>query len=335
MIVRRYASVAVLMCSAAAAVSAQSALSPECALQPNAVRDACQKGLDIFAIMAPQVNGAIAGGGAVLGSARAVRGMSIGLRINAVDGRVPDLSAIRLSTTGVVASTIPTKRAPIPAPTLDVAVGLFPGFPLGLQRVLSLEALVNVAYLPNRDLEDFSIKTKKGSLRLGYGGRVGLLSDRFVVPAVAVSFFRRAMPTATFSTTFASNIAGVATQDSINLADLSIETDAYRLSISKKLGFIEIGGGVGQDRYRTTSIIRATVTPSIALPTVTSAVGLSQSVKRNAAYGSFAINISKLRIAAEAGATFADDSVRTYNTFTDGKLNERRLFGSVGLRVGF
>ncbi len=285
-------------------------------------------------MLAPQVNGALTAGGPVLGSSRAVRGLSIGLRVNAVDGRVPDLATVKLSANGVVQSAIPTKKAPVPAPALDVAFGLFPGVFVGVQRILSVDALVNVAYIPSRDIQDFSVKTTNGSLKLGYGARIGLLADRMLMPAVAVSYFRRSLPTATFSTSFSSSVSGVTTRDSLSLGELSIRNDALRLSASKKLGFIEIGGGVGQDKYRTFTQLRARVSPTIGTP-VSGAFALTQEIKRNAAYGSFALNIFKLRIGAEAGSTFGGDSVSTFNSFTDGKLNEQRLFGSVGLRLSF
>jgi hypothetical protein len=328
---RRLAAIALFAGAIAFPLSAQSA---QCTGSAAVIRDACQKGTDIFTMIAPQVQGALAGGGPVLGSSRAVRGLSIGLRVNAVDGRVPDIGAVSLSPTGVVRSTIPTKRVPVPAPTLDVAIGLFPGVNVGLQRILSVDALVNVAYIPSRDLEDFSIKATNGSLKLGYGARIGLLADRMLMPAVAVSFFRRSLPTMSFSTSFESSIASVTTKDSVSLSNLGIENDAVRLSVSKKLGFLELGGGVGQDSYRTFSQLAARVTPSVG-PSVAGIFALTQKVKRNAAYGSVALNILKLRIAAEGGSTFGGDSVTTFNTFTDGKLNAQRLFGSVGLRVSF
>lgn len=323
-----------LLCAGALTTPVAAQPSAQCASAAVSLRDACQKGTDIFSMLAPQVNGALTGGGPVLGSSRAVRGISIGLRVNAVDGRVPDLTNVELSSTGAVASTIATERVPVPAPTFDVAVGVFPGFFLGVQRILALDALVNVAYVPSRDIEDFSLRTTNGSLKIGYGARLGLLSDRFLVPAVAVSFFRRSLPTTTFSTSFESSIAGVTTNDSLSLSELSVENDALRLSISKKLGFLELGGGVGQDRYRTFTQLRARVQPSIG-PAASGAFALTQEIKRNAAYGSVALNIFKLRIGAEAGSTFGGDSVSTFNTFTDGKINEQRLFGSVGLRLNF
>ena len=159
MTVRRLAAIALCASGIAAPVHAQSS---QCTAQVAALRDACQKGTDIFAMLAPQVNGALTGGGPVLGSSRAVRGLSIGVRVNAVDGRAPDLANVRLSSTGIVRSNIPTTRVPVPGPAVDVAVGIFPGVNVGVQRILSIDALVNVAYIPSRDFQDFRIKTTNG-----------------------------------------------------------------------------------------------------------------------------------------------------------------------------
>jgi len=310
------------------------AQSAQCVSQPVVLRDACQKGTDIFTMLAPQIQGALAGGSPVLGSSNAVRGFSVGLRVNAVDGRIPELGSVRLARDGIARSTIPTTRTPLPAPVLDIAIGVFPGFFAGVQRLFSIDLLANVAYIPTRTLEDFSVRASNGSLKLGYGARFGLLADRLLMPAVAVSYFRRSLPTATFSTGLPSTALGATTNDSLTLGDLSIRNDALRVGISKKLGFLEMGGGVGQDRYRTFSQLRARVTPPIGAP-VTGAFVLTQEIMRNAAYGSVALNILKLRLAAEAGTTFGGDSIATYNSFTDGTLNAQRLFGSVGLRLGF
>ncbi|MCC7053054.1 MAG: hypothetical protein IT355_07275 [Gemmatimonadaceae bacterium] len=325
---------AVVALSTGALALPLSAQSAQCASQPAALRDACQKGTDIFAMLMPQVQGALGGGGPVLGSSRAVRGLSIGLRVNAMDGAVPEITNVSLSGTGVVRSTFATKRAPVPMPALDVALGVFPGVNLGVQRVLSLDALVNVAYMPKQDVEDFSIRPSKSSFKFGYGARLGLLADRLMVPAVAISYFRRQIPTTTFSTSFTSGVSGVTVNDSLALSELSIRNDALRLSASKKLGFIEIGGGVGQDTYRSFSQLQARVTPPVG-SAASGAFVLTQQIKRNAAYGSLALNILKLRIGAEAGQTFGGDSVSTFNEFTDGKINEKRMFGSVGLRLSF
>lgn len=330
MSLRSFASAALFGGAFALPLQAQSS---QCLTQPLALRDACQKGTDIFAMLAPQVNGALAGGGPVLGSARAVNGISIGVRVNAVDGALPDLAAIRLSAAGAVRSTIPTSRVPVPAPTLDVALGVFPGFFVGVQRILSLDVLLNVGYIPNADLDEFRVKATNGSLKLGWGARVGLLSDRLIVPAVSVSYFRRSLPTASFSTSLTSpNTSSGGARDSLSLNEFSLRNDAIRLAVSKKLGFLEIGGGVGEDRYRGFSQLRVSVQP-VAGVASTGTFVLQQEIKRRAAYGSVALNILRVRIGAEAGTIFGGDSIATFNSFTNGKINEHRLFGSVGLRI--
>ncbi len=315
-----------------------SAQSPQCTAQVSGLRDACQKGTDLFSMLTPQVNGAIAGGGPTLGTARTSNGITIGLRLNAVDGRIPDLSGVKLSATGIVQSTIPTSRAPIPMPTVDAAFSVIPGFNVGVQRIMAVDVLANVAYLPTRDLEDFSVGATKSSFKVGYGLRVGLLADRLMAPAVSVSYFRRTLPTSRIAASLPINASGSAQRDSITLDELSLRSDALRLSVSKRLGFLEIGGGAGQDRYRAFTQLRARVTPVVLgspIAPVSGAFVLTQEIARNTAYGSLGLNLGKVHLGAELGATFGGDSVVTYNTFTDGKLNARRLYGSAGLRVSF
>ncbi|MES3034037.1 MAG: hypothetical protein V4813_08565 [Gemmatimonadota bacterium] len=330
--------VAIVACSTGFAVLPLAAQSSQCQGQVSGLRDACQKGTDIFSMLAPQVNGAIAGGGPTLGTARTSSGITIGLRLNVVDGRVPDLSGITLSSTGIVQSAIPTSRAPIPMPTVDAAFSVLPGFNFRAQRIMAVDVLTNVAYVPKRDLEDFSVGPTKGSFKVGYGVRVGVLADRLMVPAVSVSYFRRTLPTSRISASLPINASGSAQRDSITLDELSLRSDALRLAISKRFGFLELGGGAGQDRYRAFTQLRAQVTPVVLgapIAPVRGAFVLTQQVSRNMAYGSLALNFGKVHLGAELGATFTGDSVATYNTFTDGKLNSQRLFGSAGLRVSF
>ena len=333
---RRIAAVVALCTSALTTpLTAQSA---QCTGQVVGLRDACQKGTDLFSMLAPQVNGAIAGGGPTLGTARTSSGITIGLRLNLVDGRVPDLSAVTLSSTGIVRSTIATSRAPIPMPTLDAAFSVLPGFDVGRQRIFAVDVLTNVAYVPTRDLEDFSVGATKGSFKVGYGVRVGLLADRDMAPAVSISYFRRTLPTARISASLPINASGSSQRDSIVLDQLSLRSDALRLAVSKRFGFLELGGGAGQDRYRAFTQLRARVTPVVLgapIAPVSGAFVLAQQITRNTAYGSLALHFGRVHVGTEVGATFGGDSVATYNTFTDGKLNARRLFGSAGLRVNF
>ena len=322
------------LCAGALVAAPLAAQSSQCTSQPVAIRDACQKGTDIFTMLMPQIQGALGGGGPVLGSSRGVRALSIGVRVNAVDGVAPDLTTASLSVTGIQQTAFDTKKVPVPMPVVDVGLGIFPGFNVGVQRLFALDALVNVAYMPKYESADFTVKPTKSAFKVGYGARLGILADRFLVPAVAVSYFRRQIPSTTFSTSFESSVLGVTVQDSLALSELSIRNDAIRITASKKLAFLELGGGVGQDTYRTFGQLNAKVSPTIIAP-VSGQFVLTQQIKRNVAFGSVALNIFKLRVAAEAGQIFDGDSLSTFNTFTDGKLNEKKLFGSVGIRLNF
>ena len=331
----KFTSMLALGALTAASLGAQSS---QCLSQPVVARDACQRGTDLFLMLAPQLSGAIAGGGAVLGTARTVNGFSLAVRLNVVEGQLPDRSVLAFSTTGIVQSTISTRRAPIPVPTLDATLSLIPGFTVGRQKILSVDALVNMTYVPTSNLEDFSVGPAKSAVKAGYGTRVGLLADTRFTPAVSVSYVRRTLPTSNIATSVPINAAGSSQRDSMTLSELSLRTDATRLSISKRLGFLEIGGGAGQDRYRGFSQLRTRVTTVVfgapRVP-VESAYVVTQELVRSSAYASLGLTVGRVQLGAEAGSTFGGDSVQTYNRFADGKLSASRRFGSAGLRVRF
>src|SRR5688572_1308311 len=62
--------------------------------QARATQDACQKAIDLFQYMAPQLSIAITGGNATLGQGSTLGGLghfSVGVRINAVMGSLPQM----------------------------------------------------------------------------------------------------------------------------------------------------------------------------------------------------------------------------------------------------
>ena len=194
---------ALLLAAAPSVVSAQ-AQPVACAITgPVAVQgyaaDACQKAVDLFSFMMPQFGQALSGGGAILGTANTLGGLgkfSLNLRVSAVEGRVPDVNSITLNALGAQRSPITTSAAPVPAPVVDVGVGVFKGFPVGLTRLFSLDGVVNVAYLPDANVDDFAIVVPGQRLKFGYGGRVGLTRDAHLIPAISASYIKRDLPTA-------------------------------------------------------------------------------------------------------------------------------------------
>ena len=322
-----------------AAPSASSAQQVSCVTTGPAqvqgyLADACQKGTDLFAFMMPQFSQALTGGGAILGTANTLGGLgkfSFNVRATAVDGRVPNVDDITLSASGVVASAIMTEKAPVPAPVVDVGIGVFKGIPAGLTRMLSLDAVVNVAYLPDVDVEDISVVVPGGKrFKFGYGGRLGITRDAHLIPAVSVSYIRRELPTADISASFEGGTGGT---DQLSLTGFTVSSEALRASVSKKLGFIEIGGGAGRDTYDTRLNIGAAV--SEAGSTGTASYSFSQKNTRDVVYASLAFNFPVIKIAAEVGQASGGAALNTVNRFIDGGQNEARRFASAGIRLSF
>ncbi len=332
---RRAVTSVVLLVSGPALAGAQAAT---CTLTgPTAVRgfaaDACQKGTDIFAFVMPQFAQALSGGGAILGTANTLGGLgkfSLNVRVSAVEGRVPDIDALRLSATGAQPSQLATLASPVPAPAVDVGVGIFKGFRAGLTRVFSLDGMVNVAYLPDVDVEELKLVVPGERLKLGYGGRLGLTRDAKLVPAISASYIRRELPTSDITADFEGGTGGT---DRIALSGFSVTTEAIRVSISKKLGFLEIGGGVGRDTYETQLNISATIDEGGN--TGTASTTFAQQLKRDIVYVSAAFNLPLLKLAAEVGQATGGAAVRTVNSFVDGGEGKARRFASAGVRVSF
>ena len=334
MTTRRRFATALLLAAAPTIVSAQTS----CAITgPVAVRgyaaDACQKAVDLFSFMMPQFGQALSGGGAILGTANTLGGLgkfSLNLRVSAVEGRVPDVDDITLNPLGARASQIRTTSAPVPAPVVDVGVGLFKGFQAGLTRLFSLDGIVNVAYLPDVDVEEVSLAVPGKRFKFGYGGRIGLTRDAHLIPAISASYIKRDLPTADLTATFQGGTGGT---DALSLTGFSVGTEAYRLSVSKKLGFIEIGGGAGRDTYDTRLNISASVNEGGNSGGASTT--LVQQTKRDVVYASLAFNLPLLKLAAEVGQSSGGTSLNTFNTFVDGGQNEARRFASAGIRISF
>jgi hypothetical protein len=243
---------------------------------------------------------------------------------------VPDIDGLTLSATGVQASQVTTTSAPVPAPVADIGVGVFPGVRVGHTRMFSLDAIVNVAYLPDASVDDLSLIVRGERLKFGYGGRIGFLRDSGTTPAISVSYIRRDLPTADLTASFQGGTGGT---DQLALRGFSMSTDALRVSISKKLSVFELGGGAGRDTYRTTLGIAATVNEAGSTGGATTTI--VQRLTRNVAYLSLALNLPVIKLAAEVGQASGGTTVSTINTFVNGGANAARRFASAGVRLSF
>jgi hypothetical protein len=300
--------------------------------------DACQKTIDLFRYLAPQLGTAIAGGNTIMGQGGSMGGLphwTAGIRVNLVSGSIPEFTAANAPTVGAAASSAyTTSTKPLPFAAVDGAIGVFGGLPLGLTKIGGIDLLVNAAYVPSVSTDNVSIVPDK-STQFGGGIRIGLLQESLIVPGVAVSMIRRGLPTTTINTftTFGSSNG---TPDTLQMKDLDLKTTSYRLTVSKSLILFGVAAGVGMDKYSTSTTVNTAIHRNLGVllnQRVAGSFTAKSEVTRTNAFADLYLNLLLLKIVGEVGVA-SGGSVNTFNTF-DKSPNAARPYGAVGLRVGF
>jgi hypothetical protein len=329
-----------IVLAATATTTAAQGRATQCASSTSAANaayytaDACEKAIDLFGYMAPQLGTAIAGGSAVMGKGGTLGGLghfSIGARVNAVNGSLPQIieGDARPTTGSPQQDEYRTERQVVPMPVVDAAIGVFKGIPLGVTNVGGVDLLANVSYMRDFESNSVSVSMKDNGLRFGYGARVGLLQESLVSPGISLSYIKRDLPVV--------NIAGDVDEYEVNVNDVDVQTTAWRVTASKSLLVFGLMLGAGQDTYKSSAIAMGRATGITTLPggitTAESApVDLEQSLTRTNIFGGVTLNLLMFKLAAEIGQVSGGD-IQTYNTF-DKEPNAKRLYGSLGLRFG-
>jgi len=300
--------------------------------QTRASQDACQKAIDLFQYLAPQLATTVAGGNATLGQAGSLGGLghfSVGFRVNALQGSLPQVQNVTPSVTGVHKDNYDTKTQLFPMPTAELAIGIFKGLPLAITNVGGVDLLVSAAYLPEFNSSGVSVKVPNGSLKLGYGARVGILQESLLVPGVSVSYVRRDLPTV--------DIAANSGNDSLNVNNFSLKTTAWRVVASKGLLLFGFAAGIGQDKYESSTDVSAHIAARTVPPVPafnSTPVSISQSITRTNVFADLSMNLLLFKLTGEIGQV-SGGTINTYNTFSGKQAADSRVYGSVGARFGF
>ncbi|MEP6991640.1 MAG: hypothetical protein ABJA80_11985 [bacterium] len=325
----------------AVAAQAQGLSTPVCTstgtASQNVAQDACQQAYDIFQFMAPQLGLALAGGNATLGQGSSLGGLghfSVGIRGNVFNGVIPQIDQFTQRTSGATpALVLPSKKQVLALPTADAAIGLFGGLPFGLTNIGGVDLLVSASYVPTigDGNKDFSLKPKQ-NLQLGYGVRVGLLSESIVVPGVSLTYLKRDLPSTTIAGS-ASYTSGLgATTASLTISDATVKTSAFRIVASKSLIFFGFAAGVGQDTYKQSANISANVTSTLGGMTTTTVPNAYPDIKRTNAFFDASLNLPLFKLVGEVGQV-SGGTVNTYNSIGSSRADRSLTYGSVGLRL--
>jgi hypothetical protein len=286
-------------------------------------QDACQKAVDVFQYLAPQLGGLIAGGNATLGQGGITGGpghFSVGVRVNAVRASVPRVedASVQPVITGARSSQFRAGDTFVPAPVADAAIGIFKGFPIGLSNIGGIDVLGSVSYIPDFTLDGVSVDTDN-PLRFGFGARVSALQESIVTPGIAVTYLRRDLPT--FSLT------GSAIGATLRVRDLDEKTQAWRIVASKNLVMFGLAVGFGQDRYESSAVVNGTMSG-----VTSNDISVSQSMTRSNMFADLSFNLPLLKFTVELGQVFGGEAPPTLNTFDGRGIVDSRLYASAGLR---
>lgn len=318
---RKLALVSLLLPLAASTLRGQS--HPDCEPYPMQAENVCNAAVDGTQIFHPVAGLLVSGGNPVIGTAQSLGGFPhffFTARVNAVRVAVPDLTYDGSS------STVPLdKNVTTPAPLVEAGLGIWKGLNGGL---LSIDALGSAQLLPTSQIDNLTVDPdarKIGSiaLGLGYGARVGLLKGSFPIPAISVSVMKRTIPQIQYGDL---SDGGQDYQYAIDLQATNL-----RLVASTRVIFINLAAGLGWDKYTGDAII-AFRNPITTLPEPPINLELDQT--RTMVFANVLLDFPVVKIAAEIGYQGGKDQ-NLSTDFQDFDEEKGRVFGGVGLRIGF
>ena len=306
------------------ALSAQSTPYPQCpvtAVDQQSI-NLCNAAIDGAQVFHPVLGLLVSGGNSVLGGIGTLGGFphfALTARVNATKLKTPDVNFDGTSTT-----VGKDQDFLAPAPLIEAAVGVLPGF--GPSKFLSADVLASAQLLPTNQVDNLTVDKDArhiGSiaLGLGYGARVGVIQGKAIIPSVAVSAMFRSIPTITFGDV----TGGDRYSFSTNLHATNLRAVAgYRLAL------LAVGAGLGWDKY--TGNMKATFQPTVGPAQSIQTVKLDNT--RTMAFLTAALDLPIVKIGAEIGYQFGkDENLNT--TFAGNDPADKRLFAGAGLRFTF
>lgn len=299
-----------------------------------AAQDACQKSIDLFQYLAPQLGVTIAGGNATIGVGGTVGGLGhiyLSGRANLVASDIPQVDKVTPSVNGAQSDRYPTKSQLIGIPEADASIGIFKGLPLGITNVGGVDLLLSAAYLPSISSGAVDIRVPHGSVKIGAGVRLGLIQETVLFPGVSVTYLRRGLPTV--------DVVARSGSDTLRVDGINETTDSWRLVASKNLFVFGLAAGVGKDHYDSKASVSGYVAPralggALVSPAAQAGpIALSQTLDRTTYFVDGSLNFMLLHLIGEIGHTTAN-SIATYNTFEGSPAGAARTYGAIGVRFG-
>jgi hypothetical protein len=128
-------------------------------------------------------------------------------------------------------------------------------------------------------------------------------------------------------------IQGTSGNNSLIVDKFTVKTSAWRLVASKSFIVFGVAAGVGQDSYKQSADISATVSQG-GFTGTSSVPGTTQDLKRTNMFADVSLNLPLFKIVAEVGQA-TGGTVNTFNSFSGGRPDRSQVYGSAGLRLSW
>jgi len=285
-------------------------------------RRRCDAAIDFVRAYHPLAGLAVAGGNPVLGSGGATGRLwsfSVTLRVNGFSLSVPDFSNV--SSGGAVPED---DEILAPAPVIEANVGLFRGLDSGL---LALDLLAAAQLVPNEDIADGirvdpdAARVGPVALGLGFGARIGVLAERDLMPALAVSVMRRTVPRVGYGDLDAGDEVA---------ADVDLRATTLRVTAGKRLAIVTVAAGFGWSRYTGDALAAYDAGTG---PGESGTIGLDLDQTRAMYFLDAGLDFGLVRIVGEIGYQRGRDQALG-TTFTGYDDTSGTTFYGIGLRMG-
>lgn len=314
-------------------LAAQS-LAPQCRAGSTQLEDACQKATDIFQYLVPQLGGALAGGSAFPGAADdrvGARRLAVATRLNGVSGALPVLDLTMPEAGAAQATDYALQRLPLPAPALDVAIGLGEHRVAGV-RLPGVDLLLNGAWIPAIARTTVQVAPTKGALHVGFGARVALVEEGARRPGLSFSWQQRGIPSLDVAAT------ALASDDTLAVKSFALRSRAWRLTAQRTGDRGALWVSAGGDQYDASGRLAPVVNengqryPDAGAPGDGYLLLLSARARRASASAGAALRVGAVALTGEAGITSGGE-LATFNTFGGTRSSDARTFVSLGVRI--
>jgi hypothetical protein len=302
-----------------------------------AALDACRKAIDIVDFLTPQYAAALAGGNPTLAQSGALGGLgkvAVAVRSTRVMGELPTIGDQGFSTNGPSKASYHASGTLIPALSVDMAFGLFRGFDAGRTYVGGVDVLLSGTYMSELSHASLGVALEGSNTNFGFGARVGLVEETPTLPGVAVTYLKRDMPRFAIAGVSDQGNATTTAPGSITASSLLVTATSIRLTVGKRLGAVDLSGGVGQDKYAASADIRAVV--NAAAPTgsqVATGMALMDMTRTNIFAGG-ALNVMVFKFVGEIGMATGGAAPAALNDFGSAP-NATRTYFTLAIRIGF